>query len=108
MRLVLVIVMVMYAVDTAVIGCLFSSRSEHCCLYDSCATADPTLLLDETCHKVLVKHCMALSLAASPVDLTPAHMEALCSLTKLKVLEMESNMPYRQSPSDSYPDLPQD
>ena len=35
-------------------------------------------------------------------------MQALCSLTKLKVLELQANMPIRQSPSDVYPDLPQD
>lgn len=73
-----------------------------------CVTADPSLLLDKGCHQVLVKHCVGLSLAAGPVQLTPAHMQALCSLTKLKVLELQANMPIRQSPSDVYPDLPQD
>ena len=35
-------------------------------------------------------------------------MQALCSLTKLKILELEAKMPFRQSLSDFYLDLPQD
>lgn len=73
-----------------------------------CATAHPSLLLNDACYQVLAKHCVGLSLAAVPVELTPAHMQAICRLTKLKVLELEANMSIRQSPSVVYPDLPQD
>ena len=71
-------------------------------------TADPSVLLDAACHQVLVKHCGALTLAASPGALAPAHMQALCSLTALTALEFEVTHDVRQWPSDSHLHLPQD
>lgn len=37
----------------------------------------------------------------------PEHMQAICGLNKLKVLELESNITYKEQPFDIYPDLPQ-
>lgn len=51
---------------------------------------------------------MGLTLKAGPVLLTPDHMDALCSLTRLKFLELESNMNYTQPPVVVFPGLPQD
>ena len=76
------------------------------------ANADPSLLLDAACHQILVKHCGALTLAASPVTLIPAHLQALCSLTNLTKLEFEANSFSMLSASLIIPtydvDLPQD
>ena len=72
------------------------------------ASADPSLLLDAACYQLLVKHCGALTVAASPVALTSAHLQALCGLTNLLTLEIEARSPIKQLAADRFLDLPQD
>ena len=48
---------------------------------------------------------MGLTLKSGPVELSSQHLQALCSLTDLKFLELESNMMFWPQPVET-PDLP--
>ncbi|KAL3160596.1 hypothetical protein ABBQ32_010527 [Trebouxia sp. C0010 RCD-2024] len=68
--------------------------------------ADASLLLDEACHQVLTKYCVGLSRAAGPSQLVPPHLQPLCSLTELKLLELELIMSNWASSIKHHPALP--